>query len=547
MEGNSLTSFENLCKIFEMRIKLDKKKNTETPEEVYANYEKYAKKIDAIYNEEFQKELRPLLSAEVTLEKEEKRLKKIIKLLEHRLEKRKELEENYYNVTDKYIDGLQMIASEDELLEKKRRLQLISSYLETSAEEASIKDSMASLRDLLEKEEEKRDDYLTKNGLMEDELYTTFITKIKEDDNYGDINEENINELLEEIRKEVKETKETMDITLESIDSLRSNGLKEDYTTYIEEAKRNYYTCKNREIILKIYKSVSDFEDEFKALFAKREKLMELLDEEKNLSESLEVTSLNKFQAFTRLVKEQLEMLKNEKEVLDNITNYESRIKFKEERLKELEDANNSLEILPILREYGLIDTYVSNGEEEIAEEETVSPLEEKEEDKEDEQIVKEIYNPYHIVAIKDYPKTLNVALAKLKGLSVREKVNKKLNPELVPDYNEILASLEERENTPKEEMPSPPKVEEGESKDSKTYADNLLWMQPSEEDKENKVDASSTKEDNKVSNGTFWVPVSDTKLENNTFPTFTIPVAQSEPKDKLETFTFPTINDKGE
>ncbi len=29
MEGNSLNSFENLCKIFETRIKLDKEKNIE--------------------------------------------------------------------------------------------------------------------------------------------------------------------------------------------------------------------------------------------------------------------------------------------------------------------------------------------------------------------------------------------------------------------------------------------------------------------------------------------------------------------------------------
>ena len=27
MEGNSIKSFENLCKIFEMRIKLDKERN----------------------------------------------------------------------------------------------------------------------------------------------------------------------------------------------------------------------------------------------------------------------------------------------------------------------------------------------------------------------------------------------------------------------------------------------------------------------------------------------------------------------------------------
>ena len=51
MEGNNVRSFENLCKIFEMRIKLDREKKVKTPSDVLINYEKYAKKIDNIYNE----------------------------------------------------------------------------------------------------------------------------------------------------------------------------------------------------------------------------------------------------------------------------------------------------------------------------------------------------------------------------------------------------------------------------------------------------------------------------------------------------------------
>ena len=53
MEGNNVRSFENLCKIFEMRIKLDREKKVKTPSDVLINYEKYAKKIDNIYNSSF--------------------------------------------------------------------------------------------------------------------------------------------------------------------------------------------------------------------------------------------------------------------------------------------------------------------------------------------------------------------------------------------------------------------------------------------------------------------------------------------------------------
>ena len=48
-------------------------------------------------------------------------LKRLIKLLEERLDKRRELEEHFYNSTGKYIDGFQLVVSEDELEEKKTR------------------------------------------------------------------------------------------------------------------------------------------------------------------------------------------------------------------------------------------------------------------------------------------------------------------------------------------------------------------------------------------------------------------------------------------
>ena len=45
MEGNSIKSFENLCKIFEMRIKLDKERNIKTPSDVIDNLGEVFKKL----------------------------------------------------------------------------------------------------------------------------------------------------------------------------------------------------------------------------------------------------------------------------------------------------------------------------------------------------------------------------------------------------------------------------------------------------------------------------------------------------------------------
>ena len=109
MEGNNLKSFENLTRIFETRIKLDKEKSIETPPDVLINYEKYIKKIDAIYNDRFEREIKPLITPEVTIEKEEERLKKLISLLKDRLNKREELENRFYLTTGRYISSLQLV------------------------------------------------------------------------------------------------------------------------------------------------------------------------------------------------------------------------------------------------------------------------------------------------------------------------------------------------------------------------------------------------------------------------------------------------------
>ena len=458
MEGNSITSFENLCKIFEMRIKLDREKGTKTAPDVLENYEKYSKKIDSIYNNDFQKSLKPLMSTAITLEKEEDRLRRLIRLLEERLEKREKLEDNFYNTTGKYITGLQVIISDEELNDKKQRLSLISRYLETNSEIKSISENIIKLRELLEEEEQKRNEYEDKNKILEDELYSSFMEMIKKDDYYKNIHEDEINTLLEETKLKVLETKETLDITKESIGSLLNSGLEEDYGSYIEEAEKLYFESKNKEIILTIYKLVLDIEDDFKLICSKREIISELLEEKRSLKSNLSITTSDELDSFEKVVSSQNDILDNEREVLENITNYTSRIKFKEERLEELNESTKEVEILSILSEYGLIETYDT---EEVSEEISIEPEEKAEE------IIIETYDPYRIVEVKDYPRTLNVGLAKLKGESVREKVNKKLNPKVEketvseniivsPEIIEIETNTKETElNTPVWKIPT--------------------------------------------------------------------------------------------
>lgn len=586
MEGNSITSFENLCKIFEMRIKLDKKKGVKTSLDVLSNFEKYSKKIDAIYNSEFQKELKSLISPAVTLEKEEERLKKLIKLLEERLDRRVELEDRFYNSTGKYITGLQVIVSESELAEKKSRLSIISNYLETSREIDNVTESLNKLKTSLEEENAKKKEYEEKNKMMEDELYSSFIKIIKEDDYYRNIEDDEIDTKLDEIRGKVSETKETLDITRESVGSLINSGLKEDYTSYVEEAEKNYYNYKNKEIILKIYKLVIDFEDDFKLICSKREKINELIEEKKDLKDDLTIGIDDELLSFEKVLLIQIKTLDEEKEILENIANYTSRIKFKEERLEELNEINSSSETLPILREYGLVDTYDSvNVEENLSQEDESSEIVVSS-TYDNMNIVQKVYNPYRIVEVKDYPKSLNIGLAKLKGESVREKVNKKLNPkenEAVQSFNEMTGNEKDtnifinnnsNNNSSLNNCDMDMVSSNRELDDNLTYKkvenDAPIWTIPTEVEPKsidlNKQSPDSLpvwesvkpthvapevmdkKEDiNNINiepasneSDMFWIPVSDDKMKTQEFPTLNSPTNGF---DENDNFNFPNMN----
>lgn len=620
MEGNSLNSFENLCKIFETRIKLDKEKNIETPPDVLINYEKYSKKIDSIYNSKFEKEIKPLIVPAVTIEKEEERLGKLISLLKSRLEKREELENRFYLTTGRYIKGLQLVVSESEFEDKKNRLETITKYLDTRNEINTVNESISELKDKLSDEVAKQDEYIKKNKIMEDELYNTFKDVISNDDYLSKLNEDDIDTEIAMVIDKVKDNKETLDVTKDSVNSLMISGDNDDYASYIEDAERSYFTWKNRELLLKIYSLVIKFEDNYNDLYEKRDKINRIVRNRRSIKDNLTIEVTDNFSSFEDVLKEQLDVLKNEKEVLENVSNYTNRISFKEERLSELEEANNSVEILSILREYGLIDTY--DNKEELEEVPLETPEFEKEDngDEEEEEIfVKEI-NPYRIVDVIDYPKSLNIGLARLKGESVREKVNKKLNPTIkAPTFdditNEIDNSKEEDKviDTSNNDLVDDKKLDnEGVKEDIVTPTWDIpkkeevvtpTWEVPKKEDiiKKDDTDIKVITDDNipvwgsnintnintveevNTSNGSvpiwndtfktsesnnlnnnistpsfdlkeennkeemssenmFWVPVSDSKLDANVFPSIDIPVNNGFNGTK-DNFGFPDIN----
>lgn len=569
MEGNDLKTYENLCKIFEMRLKLDREKGIDTDKEVISNYEKYAKKIDTMFNSKFQVEIKPLIASSSGLEEERVRLTKVISLLEDRLRERENLEDKFYLATGKNLKGLQPIVSDEELKEKKDRLETIDKYLNTVSEIDDITDSLGKLENEINSLEQKRESYLVKNKIMEKELLDLFTDVIKEEEDYRDVSKDDITRLLMEVTDKVRETKETFDVTKASVDSLLGSGLNDDYSSYVEEAEKSYYVWKNREIILRVYDLVLDTYDDFKELYDKRKKIYDFLEERKVIRRDYHIDTMDELLKFESVLLEEIKVLEEEKDILENISNCSNRIKYKEDRLKELEDINNSVDVLAILREYGLIDTY--DAKEDVVLEE----IEEPEEDN----VINRVLDPYCIKEIKDYPVTFNIGLAKLKGESVRDKVNKKLNPQVVvPEVDlkpeeikietpianqEVVVGAEEvkeNDSTTKEEASpinneiSPVSVMEPVVVPSLEENTSSVWEIPIDT-KVEPVDEVSMKEDNFIENkmpemidnsntmNSFWTTASSDKIGPEQFPNIEIPVyGNNNFASQNDNFGFPDI-----
>lgn len=554
MEGNDLKIYENLCKIFEMRLKLDREKGISTDIEVINNYEKYAKRIDNIYNSKFQLEIKPLISSSLNLEDEKNRLTKIITLLEDRIRERDVLEDRFYSATDKYLKGLQPIVSDAELKEKKDRLETIDKYLNTSSEIASIMENLGKLENELASLEVKKNDYLTKNRIMEDELLNSFVSIIKEEEEYRDVSGEDITRLLVEVTDKTRETKETLDVTKESVNSLVSSGLADDYSSYVEEAEKSYYVWKNKEIILRIYDLVLDTYDEFKELLDKRNKIRDLLEERKSVRSDYHIETVDELLKFDSTLLEEIKILEEEKEVFEGISNCNNKIKYKKDRLKELENINNSVDVLSILREYGLIETYDVKDNLMVDDDINVQA----------DDVVNEVIDPYRIVAVKDYPITFNIGLAKLKGESIRDKVNKKLNPKLdavegISKTNEILdeekAPISEpmsiiqnnvatwEEEKGKVEMVSNEGVNSSSAWEIPIDASVQGVKEKVLEDEEITIQEKGPEIINAQNNAnSFWTTASSAKMENGEFPNIEFP-SYNNFASKQDNFGFPDMN----
>ena len=244
---------------------------------------------------------------------------------------------------------------------------MIKSYLDNSRTIEVNKKELTYLEDELSNEFDKKKSNEEKNINLEDKLYTDYINTLYEMDLQFITKVEDIDEELNKIAKEINEAKDQKDTFVTAFDNLKTSGISGDleleYASYVENSKRNYYYVKEKEILLELYELIEKKEKEYSNLFTKRTNVKTLLKERLTLRKEMNIKEKDLLLPIYDLVEEQSHEIEEEKSNTDNINVLTERIKLKENRLEELNKEVKRPEVLSILKEFHLIDTYEHDDE----------------------------------------------------------------------------------------------------------------------------------------------------------------------------------------
>lgn len=354
----------DLYKILRMSVLLSQ---DEVDELTLSKFKDASINLDKMYTEDYEEKLESMFYSTSTLEEEVERLKKLVEFIKDRIEQRKSLQSDYKNVTGKELNDLEYIEKSSELDLYEKRLNLIKSYLDNSRTIEVNKKELTYLEDELSNEFDKKKSNEEKNVNLEDKLYTDYINTLYEMDLQSLTKVEDIDEELNKIAKEINEAKDQKDTFVTAFDNLKTSGISGDleleYASYVENSKRNYYYVKEKEILLKLYELIEKKEKEYSNLFTKRTNVKTLLKERLTLRKEMNIKEKDLLLPIYDLVEEQSHEIEKEKSNTDNINVLTERIKLKENRLEELNKEVKKPEVLSILKEFHLIDTYEHDDE----------------------------------------------------------------------------------------------------------------------------------------------------------------------------------------
>lgn len=372
---------ENKYKILRMSLLLGSDDNRE---ETLNNFEDAARDIDTMNDEIYLRDLEDKFYDTTTLEEEEKKLAVLVDYIGGRVEQRISLLRDFSNVTGFDLTKLPPIKYYDKLDDYKERLKYIREYLSNIEQITILTNEISTASDKLKDAYINKATYEEVNRRNEEICLSKFEKFIKNNAGLKDIDLMNIDTRLSEVIDNVEESKKSLDIFVKSFSTLRGSGIsyeeEEEYKSYVENAKQVYYSNKEQEYLLKIYQYLLNKEEEYSTIIIKRQAINEIIYERMNLRKDLNIVDNDVLSNIYDLLDRQYEEIKNQKENIDNIENLNEIITLKKDEVNDLELDNQKVEILSLLREFGLIDTYEEEEQIPNSVEEEVIVEEKKEE-----------------------------------------------------------------------------------------------------------------------------------------------------------------------
>lgn len=273
-----------------------------------------------------------------------------------------------FNNEYKEITGLDLEDKEqyNDLSIYENRLDNIKEYLSNCNRIKSLEEEVRNYEREMDRFTEEALNNDRVNHELEEKLLEFFMSFIHNNSfcealDYSDIGFE-----LEKVRDEIGHKRDELDNFYMAYESLLNQNLPDskinEYKSYVKEARMDYYTSREKEYVYELYELISSIETEYSDVVSKRERISRIFDDRLLLRGQLEIIDEDSFMDIEKFCNNQYSVIKAEKRVNDNISDAEKRIESAKEEIRGLRDKNETVDILSILNEFGIIDTYNSDN-----------------------------------------------------------------------------------------------------------------------------------------------------------------------------------------
>lgn len=273
-----------------------------------------------------------------------------------------------FNNEYKEITGLDLEDKEqyNDLSIYENRLDNIKEYLSNCNRIKSLEEEVRNYEREMERFTEEALNNDRVNHELEEKLLEFFMSFIHNNSFCETLDYSDIGFELEKVRDEIGHKRDELDNFYMAYESLLNQNLPDskinEYKSYVKEARMDYYTSREKEYVYELYELISSIETEYSDVVSKRERINRIFDDRLLLRGQLEIIDEDSFMDIEKFCNNQYSVIKAEKRVNDNISDTERKIETAKEEIRGLRDKNETVDILSILNEFGIIDTYNSDN-----------------------------------------------------------------------------------------------------------------------------------------------------------------------------------------